>query len=90
MAKAFSKTTGRQIIGTAETIPGCAYIDPESFTFGPDGRIVDFDYAGDTKVYWDGQETVKGANRWRTFIDSHHDEVCESDVTALDLSLIHI
>ena len=53
--QAFSPT-GHRIIGTSDTIPATATIRHDSFIKRPDGSI-DFDYSGETDVFWDGQET---------------------------------
>lgn len=45
---------GKEIIATADMIPGNALI--QSATRGADGKI-EVEYAGETKVCWDGQYT---------------------------------
>lgn len=50
--------TGAEIIGTIERIPGVAFICP-SFQQDADGKMQwSFEHEGETKVDWDGQETV--------------------------------
>ncbi|OCP21950.1 MULTISPECIES: hypothetical protein [unclassified Ensifer] len=46
--------TGAMIIGTAETVPACALINGIAADGTPD-------FAGETKCYWDGQLTNRGA-----------------------------
>jgi len=71
------------IIGTLEALAGCTGILDESITPKPDGGF-DFDYSGDTRVYWDGQVTVERAdahgNPQRVFLDQHGDEFLESEL----------
>ena len=47
---------GKEIIGTEERIPGTAHIINSKIEKQDDGTF-EFDYEGETKVFWDGQET---------------------------------
>ncbi len=68
-----------EIAGTLERLAGIATID--------EGRIeadgsVDFDYSGETTVWWDEQRTVQRTGQ-RVFIDENGMEVLETDVAVL-------
>ena len=68
-----------EIAGTLERLAGIATID--------EGRIdadgsVDFDYSGETTVWWDDQRTVQRQGQ-RVFIDENGMEVLETDVAVL-------
>lgn len=51
--------SGKRIIGTAETIPGVAAV--AYFERGESGELVPV-HGGGTDVFWDGQETMLGAD----------------------------
>ena len=44
--------TGARIIGTSETVPGCALV--QEVRLMDDGSL-DVEYEGETEVFWDGQ-----------------------------------
>lgn len=46
---------GNEILGTYEMCPARAEIS--NFSRNPDGSIA-YEYAGDSEMFWDGQETV--------------------------------
>jgi len=56
---------GKKIVGTYETLEGCAKIDKACVA--GDGHI-DFTYEGTTEVWWDNQKTVQ-RNRRPMFVD---------------------
>ena len=73
--KAFSPT-GKEIVGTLETLSGVAYADNyKRDEFG----VLDFEYIGDTKVYWDEQKTVERKGE-RIFIDEEGEEWTEKEI----------
>lgn len=73
--------TGVAVVGTLETIPGCASITEGSAYRDDRGRVA-FDYDGDTEVWWDGQITeTDPMNNERLFVDENGDTVPESEVT---------
>lgn len=68
-----------RIIGTCETIPGCAIIqDPK---LAEDGRF-EFEYSGETKCYWNGQNTIE-LNGERVFQDDLGNEFVESQLRVM-------
>ena len=72
---------GVAVVGTLETIPGCARITDGSARRDASGRIA-FDYAGDTEVWWDNQITETDAmSNERLFVDENGDTLPESEVT---------
>ncbi len=79
---AINKETGASIEGTAETVPGKALTQRDSFERGKDGRIT-WEYAGDTKVYWDGQETIEREGK-TVFVDENGDEITEDQVELVE------
>ena len=74
---------GLPIEGTLEVLQALACINDESIRrLNPPGAngIYEFDYTGDTKVYWDGQETTERDGE-RIFIDEAGNEWKESQLT---------
>jgi hypothetical protein len=68
-----------EIAGTLERLSGIATIG--------EGRIeadgsVDFDYVGETTVWWDEQRTAQRKGQ-RVFVDENGMEVLETDVAVL-------
>jgi hypothetical protein len=68
-----------EIAGTLERLSGIATIS--------EGRIdsdgsVDFDYSGETTVWWDEQRTAQFKGQ-RVFLDENGQEVLETDVAVL-------
>ncbi len=68
-----------EIAGTLERLSGIAIIG--------DGRIqadgaIDFDYSGETTVWWDEQRTAERKGQ-RVFVDENGEEVLETDVAVL-------
>ena len=61
-------TCGEQASGTLETVPGVALIQPDEKHPGH------FDYAGETKMFWDSQETVTDVMGAATLICDHGHE----------------
>lgn len=75
--KAFNRKTGAEIAGTLEKIPGTALI--ASFSRDKDGALK-YEHAGETDVFWDGQETLTNAEGLTKFIDVDGDECVETDI----------
>jgi len=55
MPKTLYSPTGIPILGTLEKMTGCALVSHA--TRNPDGSL-EFEYEGETKIYWDDQQTV--------------------------------
>ncbi len=70
---------GYDIIGTDELVPGTALIVDGTYERGKDG-ILDFEWDGETKMFWDGQRTVEDANGERLFVDTEGELWPESKV----------
>jgi hypothetical protein len=69
---------GTPITGTLERLSGEALVDPESFSRKEDGTLV-YDHAGETVVFWDGQETEKRGGKV-VFVDDGGDEWTEDQI----------
>lgn len=65
-----------EIVGTLETLSGVALI-------GEVSSLADFEYAGETKVWWDDQRTVVRDGQ-RIFVDDDGEEYLESQVEVID------
>lgn len=76
---------GLRIIGTLETIPGCALIMPDTAVTLKDGTF-DFEWDGETTVWWDGQQTVK-RRKCRVFVDEDYNEWLESELKLAEVEL---
>lgn len=81
--KAIVKATGKVITGTLEWLMGQALIHEDSWTVTPGS--IEFEYAGETDVWWDEQTTVTRkvdavGRRERVFIDEDGNEVLESEI----------
>ncbi len=72
---------GTRILGTLEELTARAEI--ASFTRGPDGKI-EWDYEGDTEVFWDGQMTVKDKQGREIFLDANGDEWALDQLTLVE------
>jgi len=70
---------GEPICGTYERITGRADTVEDSFTRKPDGTL-DFDHAGYTEVFWDGQETVTNNKGQIIFLDAEGNEWTEDQI----------
>lgn len=53
--------TGKLIQGTSDDVLCVAYVSPDSYRRKADGSL-DWDWEGETKVYWDTQETKRDPN----------------------------
>lgn len=73
--------TGVLILGTYDMVPGCALIqDPRKDENGN----LEFDYAGETRLYWDAQETQTDGRGSRLFVDENGDTWPESALTLVE------
>lgn len=63
--------TGVPIVGTAESLLATAHI--QGFSRDKNGKLA-FDYAGDSNIHWDTQETKKDKNGQTLFEDENGDE----------------
>ena len=68
---------GHPIIGTYDLIPGCALV--RDFSITADG--LEPEYAGETKVYWDGQTTDTNEKGEKFYQCSNGDAWTESELT---------
>lgn len=81
--KAIDRRTGKRIVGTSDTVLACAWIEQDSFTKDADGNL-DFDHAGETKVYWDTQEQITGPDHVRMFQDEDANDVPETEIELVE------
>lgn len=82
MSKVLVSPTGVPITGTYETCPGLAAI--ANIALGTrDGGRFEFDYAGDTEMFWDDQRTIR-RNGERVFLDANGAEWLESQLQLID------
>ena len=73
---------GKEIMGTLEVIHGQAGIMPGTIKRNDDGTF-DFDYDGDTEMFWDEQRT-KTEEGQRIFLDEDGNEWYERDLVLRD------
>lgn len=73
---------GTEIIGTLEKVYGWAGIINDSLKREEDGTF-DFDYDGETRIYWEGQRTVEREGE-RVFVDDLGDEFLESQLKLVE------
>lgn len=76
--RAFSKTTGEEIVGTLDMIPARSGIAEDSFKPGSKGAA-QFRWARGSEVFWDGQATVVREGQ-RVFLTESGEEVLEGDI----------
>lgn len=69
--------TGIKIIGTLETVSGCAAI--LGAKRDGDGSF-DIEWAGDTEIYWDEQKTQTSPGGDRLFVDEDGQTWIESEL----------
>jgi hypothetical protein len=67
--------TGKEIIGTLETVPGIAFC---TFTDSPTGPVSQ--YSGETEIDWDGQESLQENGR-TLYVDKNGDVWTENQFT---------
>lgn len=83
MAFAYNKNTGKPVVGTYEMVPARADIMDGSFKLGEDGEL-EFDYAGESKMFWDGQETQCNDKGRMIFLDEDGNELTVDDIELSD------
>jgi len=81
MAKFAYAPNGSPILGTLENLTGRAEIRDGSFRM-EDGALA-FDHAGETEVFWDGQETVSRDGK-TVFLAADGNEVLEDQIVLED------
>lgn len=81
--KAIDRRTGKRIVGTSDTVLCCAWINPDSFEKNPDGSL-EFDFDGETKIYYDTQEQITGPDRVRMFQDEDANDVPETEIVLVE------
>lgn len=74
--------TGSPITGTFERVSGVSTIHQDSFQMAETGRF-DFDYAGETNIDWNSQQTVERGGG-RVFVDETDAEWTEDRLILLD------
>ena len=79
---AINKLTGAQIQGTLERLHGRAATTEDSFRGDADGNI-EFDYEGETEIYWDDGITVRRDDKI-VYLDEHGAEVTQDDIVLVD------
>lgn len=73
---------GEEVQGVYESVTCAAYIDGITLDKEDSQRPggIDFEYAGDSKVFWDGQEPEYNAKGEYQFITQEGDELSESQL----------
>jgi hypothetical protein len=72
---------GYIIVGTLESLQGCATINRDSFKEEGDGFA--FDYSGTTEVWWNAQKTITQDGE-RLFVDENGEAWKESELIPRD------
>jgi hypothetical protein len=80
--KEFVSPQGNEITGTLENVPGVALIDMDSATL--EGETLQFDYADETDLMWNEQETVRRGGQ-RVFVDDCDNQFTEDQLHFIDL-----
>lgn len=80
--KAYSPR-GVPIIGTFEALPGVAAVAENSWRMDSHGGV-EFDYAGDTDVWWDDQRTVQNEDGKLVLVDAQNNFWLMSDCQFLE------
>lgn len=73
---------GVQILGTLYHIPATTIIDHETVSRKKDGTFA-FEFAGGSKIDWDGQETVV-RNGFRVFVDEEGNTWTEDQLRLIE------
>lgn len=84
MRTARCKSTGKQIVGTLETMTGVSGIVENSWFVGEDGSL-QFDHDGGTSVSWESQFTQTDESGYRIFVDEDDNQVTEKDVELVEV-----
>jgi hypothetical protein len=79
--KVFLSPEGNLIVGTLETVPGVAVIDMDSARI-ENGKL-EFDYAGQTDLWWDDQSTQRKKGK-RLFVDDEGKSFTEDQIYFID------
>ena len=79
---AINKLTGARIRGTLERLHGRAEATEDSFRRDADGNV-EFDYDGETEIYWDDGITVRRDDKI-VYLDEHGAEVTQDDIVLVD------
>lgn len=75
-----TKDTHEIIIGTSENLLATAYV--HDFSRNEDGSIA-FEYAGESKIHWDTQETLKKDGKL-LFVTASYNEVTEDEIELVE------
>lgn len=81
--KAIDRRTGKRIVGSADTILCCAWIELDSFEKDADGTL-QCEFTGETKIYYDTQEQTTGPDRVRLFQDEDGNDVPETEIDLVE------
>jgi hypothetical protein len=73
---------GTPIVGALAVVHGCANLN--SISLDEEGGI-EIEYAGETEMYWDDQETVKNNEGKMIFVDQYGNKVSQQNVRAIPL-----
>jgi hypothetical protein len=76
MAKVLVGPNGMRIRGTLERVLGVALIQSATMKRGK----LDYEYEGETEIFWDGQETVTDEKGETVFVDVEGNEWPESEL----------
>ena len=79
---AINKLTGARIRGTYERLHGVAEAAEGSFRRDADGNI-EFDYEGETEVFWDDSVTVR-VNDKVVYLDEHGHDITQDNIILVD------
>lgn len=77
---AYNKKTGLPILGTYEMVPARAETTDGSFRLNEDGTELEYEHAGETEMFWDGQDTQSDAKGRTIFLDSDGQEVTIDEI----------
>ena len=79
---AINKLTGARIRGTYERLHGVAEAAEGSFRRAANGNI-EFDYAGETEVFWDDSTIVERGGKF-VYLDEHGHDITQDNIILVD------
>ena len=79
---AINKLTGARIRGTYERLHGVAEAAEGSFRRAANGNI-EFDYEGETEVFWDDSTIVERDGKF-VYLDEHGHDITQDNIILMD------
>ena len=79
---AINKRTGARIRGTYERLHGVAEATEGSFRRAANGNI-EFDYEGETEVFWDDSTIVERDGKF-VYLDEHGHDITQDNIILVD------